>query len=592
MGGDEGAERPADEGLDFDQPAGVFTMLTPVTPAAVTKRDRARSADSDSSDDGLERGAKRSRWRFRPEMRSQYPLAPSTLDGLMSWASQYARRLDVLGVVKTLVENVCRGINLLTDFSGYGCAEQAAVHVEEGLVFLGHGVERGFRCIRACDAAQVPRQALLMPTNIEAQEQASPCHIFKNVMATLPASLKSELERIHRWYCCQREKLLQDGSKPGGDAISTLGRSLVNALKERLDEHDVSCNDTADCVKHGRACKFFGEPGEAWSDGISMWIAGSVCVDYSAMGKRRGVFGEYILPLVVWLHLAARMLPDVLIHECAPRFPVWILELFLPQYKFLHKVWCPTDGGVPAARPRCYSIAICTTTMIPSGVTDIFTAEKFEEIFFRQCTSTADVFLFLEPTEVETSLRRRACQRGLVLADHASESLSREAVMCPSHLARLDAYKRVCRSRGCKGPWIANLQQSPDSTMALTHGKLPVVTCSSQLYSIERDRYLEKREVMASFLLPVHTWSPAWFEGPRHVFQRAAILDELSFHAAKSLVGNGMSLIQVGAAIMFALCTHVKRAAEQEAAPPLSPAQQASTACVSPSLWTVGESEI
>ena len=90
----------------------------------------------------------------------------------------------------------------------------------------------------------------------------------------------------------------------------------------------------------------------------------------------------------------------MVIHECVPRFPLWLLEMMLgAEYNLKSKIWCPTDLGVPARRPRKYTIATRKSTMVEVAPAFAYDSSGFEDLLFQTVQADADVFLWKGQSE-------------------------------------------------------------------------------------------------------------------------------------------------------------------------------------------------
>ena len=63
-----------------------------------------------------------------------------------------------------------------------------------------------------------------------------------------------------------------------------------------------------------------------FKDPLSVEVAGSPCVGWSALGKREGVNHESHLAFLTWAAKMRQLLPKIIIHECTAGFPVSILK--------------------------------------------------------------------------------------------------------------------------------------------------------------------------------------------------------------------------------------------------------------------------
>ncbi len=112
---------------------------------------------------------------------------------------------------------------------------------------------------------------------------------------TPPASADSE-EKYHQYEAM-------------GHAIRQTEGSIMNVTPCRCHKGDVDvagapleCMDGLDCESYS------GRP-------IKIWVAGSVCKDFSRRGNKAKTAGVFMRPYKVWTSLVLHCRPDVVIHE-------------------------------------------------------------------------------------------------------------------------------------------------------------------------------------------------------------------------------------------------------------------------------------
>lgn len=482
----------------------------------------------------------------------------ASLCELMSWAQRYICELEAAGLLEHLLRNLSQGVNTYSDYSGMGCFEQALVNIREALQWRHHSVGIGFRSIRACDIGRLQQRVLL---SHEPGPEA-PLHIFTDILNRVPVPVVQALHRIRRWYARDRAKLVIAGEWTA-DLQESKGQAMVDSMLDWLRPHPISDEDQGHCVAHGQRCAFQGHVRERLGN-IDLWAAGSTCVNHSTMGSREGVFGESIIALMCWLWAVACCLPDLAVHECTPLIPKWLFVKFWGNfYRLLFRVWCPTQAGVPARRKRMYLIAVKKSTMIEVVPDSTYVTNMFEKIFFRPCSSSGRVFLWDDEGFQMDGLPALARKRGLPGDLHWSLS----QVIPPGQGARLEAFQRLAARSGKPGPWFAHLGQSPHARRAMTNFSLPALLRGTELMCLDPDntRYLEPKELMSSLLLPVHSWcgeDGPWTAGPQHRLAFASLLSALTRNQVRTLAGNGMNLIQIGACVLSCLSTFRKMPTE------------------------------
>ena len=95
-------------------------------------------------------------------------------------------------------------------------------------------------------------------------------------------------------------------------------------------------------------------------------VCGSICKDWSSMGKREGFSGQWVILTAIMFTLARKILPWIFFHECTSRFPFQIFETVLgTTHTGFHCAMSPVDYGAPVKRARSYDAVV---TWIGIGV--------------------------------------------------------------------------------------------------------------------------------------------------------------------------------------------------------------------------------
>ena len=90
-------------------------------------------------------------------------------------------------------------------------------------------------------------------------------------------------------------------------------------------------------------------------DNFLCMVAGSVCKDWSTMGKGEGFTGKWVILAGIMLALCRRLQPLILFHECTLRFPHKVFDALLGKtHQDFHSAIAPTDFGAPVRRGRSY----------------------------------------------------------------------------------------------------------------------------------------------------------------------------------------------------------------------------------------------
>ena len=120
--------------------------------------------------------------------------------------------------------------------------------------------------------------------------------------------------------------------------------------------------------------------------------AGTPCIDWSKRGKKMQSYGATCVPHAIWLAQVIASDIHILVHECTPDYPDFMLMDALHFYS--SRQWsicvlrmCPSDMGIPVKRRRRYSVVWRADKVAFNG-----SFGHFVELFFRECTLTGDIF--------------------------------------------------------------------------------------------------------------------------------------------------------------------------------------------------------
>ena len=94
-------------------------------------------------------------------------------------------------------------------------------------------------------------------------------------------------------------------------------------------------------------------------DGWLIMVCGSVCKDFSSMGKGEGLTGQWVFLTAIMISLCITLQPTILFHECTSRFPFHVFsELLGTNFKDHHCVLTPVSFGAPVQRTRSYDAIV------------------------------------------------------------------------------------------------------------------------------------------------------------------------------------------------------------------------------------------
>ena len=102
-------------------------------------------------------------------------------------------------------------------------------------------------------------------------------------------------------------------------------------------------------------------------------VAGSVCKDWSSMGKNQQWLGQHAMLCAIFIALTRTWAPALCIHECTPRFDYKMLHSLLrPEHEGFHQILSPSANGCPVQRTRAYDCLIHQRFKLPHGLSDLW----------------------------------------------------------------------------------------------------------------------------------------------------------------------------------------------------------------------------
>lgn len=105
---------------------------------------------------------------------------------------------------------------------------------------------------------------------------------------------------------------------------------------------------------------------------ILMMVAGSVCKDWSSMGKSQQWLGQYAILCAIFIALTRHLQCSLVIHECTARFDYKLLQDLMPGHQDFHTVLSPTNFGCPVSRTRSYDVLLLKGKLkLPKGLREL-----------------------------------------------------------------------------------------------------------------------------------------------------------------------------------------------------------------------------
>lgn len=293
---------------------------------------------------------------------------------------------------------------------------------------------------------------------------------------------------------------------------------------------------------------------QAQSGMLRIHVAGSTCTSWSRMGSKLQWAASGTLAFLVWAFDTRGAAPHVVIHECTSDFDITYLTIILgAAYTISSIVFSPKDLGFPSSRPRRYTMMVHRSLVhqcIP------YSLEDFRSLFFRSCIATGHMF-WDAPAEILTAFAAKlAKKRGLPSTQANGEAWPFRDVLSQSMLARLLAYERLVKKRKRHPHYIVNLLQNAMFMNCLSEITPTLLTQTSALWSMKKQRLLAPAEHLVVQGIPLFD---ARTDSDRFAVELMRKEGKLTDAQVVSLAGNGMSLIAVGAALLFALSTVEKK---------------------------------
>ena len=381
-----------------------------------------------------------------------YPEGPSTLDECLAWADAGLQSLHwhdschKTAFCTELADTINEGIVMTTSYSGTGSAEFAASQIIERSKQALPGISANAKLIvySATEKWHVAQEVLKAHT-----QPSKALHRFEDILHRLPD---------HTFKCCKQmeakkmnqHKALQDKFNSGDlskadfmQQKTALGHSLVQGLSGILKT--CAFKDHLDCLEHGMRCPVCPRQDPSLASMHWIEVAGSTCCPFSSMSDGSMWLDEATLPCLTWLYSSAYYQPDSILHECVTRFeektmrnivsdegedidggrrrrastaprPTWCNRV-RPQctegYAVTSIIFSPSQLGIPSDRYRKYTFLNLVGSValrIHGGHPSV--QAQFQEIFFRDCSMDASVYMVATTEMLEKHRRAAADARG------------------------------------------------------------------------------------------------------------------------------------------------------------------------------------
>ena len=378
-------------------------------------------------------------------------------------------------------------------------------------------------------------------------DDSRPCHIFSDLNDLLSPGRRSQLDSM---------------MPTARESPEVKAESYSNMLDAMLGDLSGTFCKCAPCVLH---------PGESDQDGccakevivgsadvpkdgeLTVWAAGTSCVNFSKRGKRECTSGSAMRPWKIWVALVRQHKPHMIFHEITiSRKALAMLREDLSDLYCIHAAHVsPVDIGWPVDRPR----QICLLTL-KSTITFVGNWTHWFELFACQVNISV-AKLLAAPTEYTRSvMAARARSHGHHV--HPDQTVPIECCLSPCqykhHLLYLAA---MAENMGPDGTFCYDVEQHPDFNMSgpfvptlVSHG---TVVVHSSSYTI----ILGGKQHMVAMGEPLFD---AQQMGHNHVssFADLARSDVLAESTMKDLAGNAFHEAVFGLMLLYALAFTIK----------------------------------
>ena len=316
------------------------------------------------------------------------------------------------------------------------------------------------------------------------------------------------------------------------------------------------------CVRCGQACRPHPSKEER-KKSVYVMVAGTTCVSWSSLGSSAGWLHQSTVPFSIWLEDVWRQRPTFVIHECTRALDWESMRLYMEPRYVIEQLQCtPLDFGVPVKRARSYAVMTLKTAVVMQIP---WARSSWEELELMQAVESTGRIFWRAPK----SLVERFCSENARPEQVHAEVGSPRATLTTAALQRLEDHLWFHRVAGAKFACIAYNQRLEFMTF---DAKVPTLTRSSTIWGSSLDETGTTSASIDRPLLPVELlgcqgWPvmlaaddertrrlPLPFRY-QHIHSHSPDIS-LSDAEIHRLAGNGMHVLQIGAALAWTLlCT-------------------------------------
>ncbi|CAK9053122.1 unnamed protein product [Durusdinium trenchii] len=209
-----------------------------------------------------------------------------------------------------------------------------------------------------------------------------------------------------------------------------------------------------------------------------MMVAGSVCKDWSSMGKSQQWLGQYAILCAIFIALTRHLQCSLVIHECTARFDYKLLQDLMPDHQDFHTVLSPTNFGCPVSRTRSYDVLLLKGKLkLPKGLRELHK-------LCVPCTLDAGVWLEA-PDDMVTDYQKYLAN--IAMRGSSSPWVDILPPTAQANLSIVRAMPKVVEA--LKYHEVAtNLDQCPDHQEHIGTTMPTILASISHMYAVKADR--------------------------------------------------------------------------------------------------------
>lgn len=466
--------------------------------------------------------------------RSELPSGPATAGGLFRWPDHVVEvLLQIHDARLRLQAHIDHGLQLHTQYSGKGTGEAAFAKLGKAVQTVG-GIQFKSNCWRvetAVDSKKLAQRVLAAHS-----DDSRPSHIFGDLDTFLAPGRKSELDSL----------------MPIGRASpAAKGESYTKMMDALLKDLKNSFSNSVKCALHGDdGCAadelLVGSHDLPRNGELSVWAAGTSCVNFSKRGKRECAAGASMRPWTIWVALVRRHKPHLVMHEITiSKQALAMLYADLGDLYFIYPAHVsPVDIGWPCDRPR----QICLLTLRGS-VTFVGHWRHWFELFGRQVNISAVDMLAAPPEYTRSVEVARARAHGHHFSD--DQAVPIECCLSACQFKHHQLYVGMMSDNaGPDGSFCYDVEQHPDYNLScpflptlISHGTIVVNTPSTILGG--KQHLVAMGEPVFSAQQLGHSYTSS--------FHDLLCSDVLAESALKELAGNAFHEAVFGMMLAYAL---------------------------------------